>query len=387
MTLGIDLEQFVRDPYGSGIQRVLQQLALYWPADIPAAFVVPVGGRFRLLEPHQAAELLDIPFAPRERDSDLRELVRAFIEAQEGPLLGLGDLLAVHDAWLLPEVSYLPAVLERLEIFQKCMPVSMIGYDALPMTHPANYRFVPGSAGWVSEYFRHLTRVDTVICISDYAADEITGRLRRDLRKTTLVAHPGGDHLPRQSANSAHNPGGKHADAPLRFLRLGTLEARKMPVEILAGFRQAIAGGANAELVFVGRPSASDEAINSAIQGAIDEGLPITWIRDADDDRVRAEIADADVFLSVGTEGYGIPVLEAIRLGTPVIFDGIQPAAELMMGRGALRIDAIAEQQFARLFDDSVLQRIDQLRGECSESDIPTWKAFATAVAESARRA
>jgi hypothetical protein len=160
-----------------------------------------------------------------------------------------------------------------------------------------------------------------------------------------------------------------------------------MPVEILAGFRQAIAGGANAELVFVGRPSASDEAINSAIQGAIDEGLPITWIRDADDDRVRAEIADADVFLSVGTEGYGIPVLEAIRLGTPVIFDGIQPAAELMMGRGALRIDAIAEQQFARLFDDSVLQRIDQLRGECSESDIPTWKAFATAVAESARRA
>ena len=386
MTLGIDLEQFVRDPYGSGIQRVLQQLALHWPADIPAAFVVPVGGRFRLLEPQQAAELLDIPFAPRSADSDLRELVRAYIEAQEGPLLSLGDLLAVHDAWLLPEVSYLPAVLERLEIFQKCMPVSMIGYDALPMTHPANYRFVPGSAGWVSEYFRHLTRVDTVICISDYAADEITGRLRRDLRKTTLVAHPGGDHLPQQSGNGGSKTGGKRTDAPTRFLRLGTLEARKMPVEILGGFRQAIDGGANAELVFVGRPSASDESINSAIQGAIDEGLPITWIRDADDDRVRAEIADADVFLSVGTEGYGIPVLEAIRLGTPVIFDGIQPAAELMVGRGALRIDAIEGEKFARLFDDSVLQCIDQLRGECSESDVPTWKTFVAAVAAAARR-
>ena len=387
MTLGIDLEQFVRDPYGSGIQRVLQQLALHWPAEIPAAFVVPVGGRFRLLEPQQAAELLDIPFAPRSIDVDLRELVRTFIEAQEGPLLGLGDLLAVHDAWLLPEVSYLPSVLERLEIFQKCMPVSMIGYDALPMTHPANYRFVPGSAGWVSEYFRHLTRVDSVICISDYAADEITGRLRRDLRKTTVVAHPGGDHLPQQSAESANQPREKQPDTPLRFLRLGTLEARKMPVEILAGFRQAIGGGTTAELVFVGRPSASDEAINSAIQEAIDEGLPITWIRDADDERVHAEIADADVFLSVGTEGYGIPVLEAIRLGTPVIFDGIQPAAELMVGRGAVRVDAIADDQFAQLFDGPVLQRIDQLRSECSEDDIPTWKAFATTIAESARRA
>jgi hypothetical protein len=69
-----------------------------------------------------------------------------------------------------------------------------------------------------------------------------------------------------------------------------------------------------------------------------------------------------------------------------VIFDGIQPAAELMVGRGALRIGAIADDRFARLFDDSVLQRIDQLRGECSENDIPTWKAFAEVVAESARR-
>lgn len=385
MHVGIDIEQFVRDPYGSGIQRVLQQLAIHWPVEIPAAFVVPVGRRFRLLEPHQAAELLEIPFAPRMTGSDLRELVRDFIDAQEGPLVGLGDLLAVHDAWLLPEVSYLPAVLERMEIFQQCMPVSMIGYDALPMTHPANYRFAPGSAGWVSQYFRHLTRADTVICISDYAAGEITGRLRRDPRKTTLVAHPGGDHLPQRSRDVINSPRGQRPEAPIRFLRLGTLEARKMPVEILTGFREAHAAGAHAELIFVGRPSASDEAINSAIRTAIDEGLPLGWIRDADDERVRTEIAKADVFLSVGTEGYGIPVLEAIGLGTPVIFDGIQPAAELMAGQGSLRIDVIADRHFARLFDESVLQRIDQLRGECSESDIPTWKAFATAVAESAR--
>ena len=45
----------------------------------------------------------------------------------------------------------------------------------------------------------------------------------------------------------------------------------------------------------------------------------------------------SSAFLSIGIEGYGIPVLEAIRLGTPVLFDGIQPAGDLMAGSGAQR--------------------------------------------------
>ena len=32
ITVGMDLEQFLEDPFGSGIQRVLQQLTLHWPA-------------------------------------------------------------------------------------------------------------------------------------------------------------------------------------------------------------------------------------------------------------------------------------------------------------------------------------------------------------------
>ena len=66
MHIGIDIEQFVRDPYGSGIQRVLQQLARHWPAGVGADFVVPIGDEFGLLTPVQAAEVLTIPFAARE---------------------------------------------------------------------------------------------------------------------------------------------------------------------------------------------------------------------------------------------------------------------------------------------------------------------------------
>ena len=376
MTLGIDIEQFVTDPYGTGIQRVLHQLALNWPTDVPASFVVPFQGGFGLLTPEEATGLLALPFAPRDPEIDLRDLVNAYLAETVTVRVQLGDLLAVHDGWLLPEVSYLPSVLQRLEIFERCMPTAMIGYDALPMTQPANYRFVPGTASWVSEYFRHLTRVDAVICISDYAADEITGRLRRDLRKTTIVAHPGGDHI------AVRAPRVREEGAPVRFLRLGTLEARKQPVEILAGFRHAIAQGANAELVFIGKPSASDQSINDTIAAAIEEGLPVTWITHADDALVYDELHRADVFLSIGIEGYGIPVLEAIRLGTPVLYSGIQPAGELMEGKGAREIQATSTDSLAAAFASfSISADRDRLAQEIGLADVPTWKAFADSVA------
>lgn len=375
MTIGIDIEQFVTDPYGTGIQRVLHQLALNWPTEIPASFVVPFRGGFGLLTPEEATQLLAIPFAPRDPETDLRDLVNAYLAETVTVRVQLGDLLAVHDGWLLPEVSYLPSVLQRLEIFERCMPTAMIGYDALPMTQPANYRFVPGTASWVSEYFRHLTRVDSVICISDYAADEITGRLRRDLRKTTIVAHPGGDHI------AIRPPAARQVDAPVRFLRLGTLEARKQPVEILNGFRGAIAQGANAELVFIGKPSASDQAINDTIAAAIDEGLPVTWIKHADDALVYDELHRADVFLSIGIEGYGIPVLEAIRVGTPVLYDGIQPAGLVMRGKGANHAPTGTVAQMADAFRElAKSSTVDEQVRDLDPWSVPTWKEFADSV-------
>jgi len=376
MYVGIDIEQFVRDPYASGIQRVLQYLAKDWPSDVVQAdFVVPLGDRYALLSPQQAGDLISIAFAPREPDDDLRALVSEAVSGMAGTVVKPGDLLAIYDAWLLPEVSYLPSVLERFELFAKCVPTAMIGYDTLPMSEPANYRFTPGSSAWVSEYFRHLATTDSVVCISDYARDSILGRLRRDPALAISVAHPGGDHL-------AARPPVPH-EAPV-FARLGTLEARKRPVEILEAFRTAVdAGGLDAELLFIGNRSASDEAINRAIRTAIAEGAPVRWIEGASDTEVYDLVQQASAFLSIGTEGYGIPVLEAVRLGTPVLFDGIQPAAELMVGRGARRIDGLSIEGLAGAFADYARPgALADLTAELAADAVPTWAAFARDTAD-----
>lgn len=382
--IGIDIEQFVRDPYGSGIQRVLQQLAVQWPSDLSAAdFVATLGEQgdtFVLLTPDQAAELFSLSFLTRDV-GQVRQHVNAQLEeyAQTAPVVDLGRLLALYSHWLLPEVSYLPRVLERFELFQRVMPAAMIGYDALPMTEPANYRFPPGSIASVSGYFRLLANVDSVICISEYARESILDRLRRDRSLPTTVAHPGGDHI--EPPDTA--PQVSASQGPIRLLRVGTLEARKFPLEILAAFEESRNAGAQLELIFIGAPSASDERINARIRAAAEAGSGVSWITGADDARLVEELMKADVFLSIGTEGFGIPVLEAIALGTPVAYAGIQPAGDIMEGRGARRLDGLQTAElgrsFTRLADRSY---VEQIRQEIAAASMPQWRDFARGVCE-----
>jgi glycosyltransferase involved in cell wall biosynthesis len=384
MHVGIDIEQFVRDPYASGIQRVLQYLALEWPAgDLQADFVIPVRGGHGLLSPKQAGELLTLPFTPREPGADLRIAVEEWIDVRlaAADIIRVkdGDLLALYDTWLLPEVSYLPSVLSRFELFSRVMPTVMIGYDTLPMTEPATYRFAPGTSARVSEYFRHLATADSVVCISAWSRDSILTRLRRDPARAITVAHPGGDHLPIRSPRTRQRA---------TFVRLGTMEARKRPVEIAEAFRAAVDDhGVDAELVFIGGPSASDDGINVAIADQVARGS-VRWIQGASDAQVRDLVHEGTAFLSIGVEGYGIPVLEAIRLGTPVLYDGVQPAADLMQGRGAHRIDGMSSTGLADAFRVwAAPEAIDDLRGEIEPTTVPTWAEFARHVAEAVRSA
>ena len=372
--VGIDLEQFVTDPHGSGIQRVLQYLAKEWPdGDATAEFVVPWGGGHALLTREQAADLLTIPFLPRGGEHDLREPVLARIAEFDPVPLTEDELRDVVDAWLLAEVSYLPSVLRRFEDFAERVPTVMIGYDTLPMSEPANYRFRPGVAPWASEYFRLLATSRSVVCISDAARDSILQVLRRDASLPICVAHPGGDHVAiRQPEPPAH---------PV-FMRLGTLEARKRPVEIARAYRAAKQQGGmdDAELLFVGGHSHSDEEINRAIRAEVNRG-GVRWIEGASDEEVADLVHGSSVFLSIGVEGYGIPVLEAIRLGTPVLYDGIQPAAELMQGVGAQRIDAMSQEGLVEAFRSwSSPGSLADLRAQLDPQAVPTWRDFAAGV-------
>lgn len=365
MRIGIDLEQFVTDPFASGVQRVVQYLAKEWPAEVPADWIVPVGdSTYKLLSSEQASELLTIPFENPMHVSELPGAIAAAIDSAAAPVITEADLYAAYDLWFLPEVCYTPKVLKRFEKIQTTTKTAMIGFDALPMSDPYNYKFTPGTLATVSEYFRLIATTDVLLCISDFTKNQAENFLRRRKDLTTKVIHPGGDHVPRA-------PHGLPGD-PVTYLRLGTMEARKQPVEILQAFLDSDSAKAGTALLhFVGAPARVDVEINFAVERAIASGAPVCWTKDASDQLATELIMKSDVFLSYGREGYGIPVVEAIRLGTPVLFDGDQPAAELMVGHGAYRVPI--DQAFQRSVPPPVTI--------ADQESIPLWRDYAQQIA------
>jgi glycosyltransferase involved in cell wall biosynthesis len=166
------------------------------------------------------------------------------------------------------------------------------------------------------------------------------------------------------------------------------MEARKQPVEIARAFQTARSHGTQAQLVFVGAPSASDFSINRFIEEAVESDEAIQWIRGASDDDVARCQQDADVFLSFGVEGYGIPVLESLRRGTPVLFGGTQPAAELMAGAGSLRIDGDGHQELVAAFERfSMADEIGALQAQVHSDEVPKWETFVMSVAKTCSQA
>ena len=384
ITIGVDIEQFVADPYGSGIQRVLQYLAREWPEDLAVgSFVIPQGVEFLLLDPTQAAGLIGIAFAPH-RSQDLRIDVGAYINAllPEVDVVGRAELESKVDAWLLPEVSYLPSVLARFESMTALMPTAMIGYDALPMTEPANYRFPPGVAANASEYFRLLATTNVLVCISNYSMRTIADRLRRSSLLHSTVAHPGGDHVPVEQKRSPQSAG------PVHFLRVGTMESRKRPLEMARAFLQAREAGLDLRLTYVGAQSSSYEWMNEELVEAEKRDLGFTWVTRASDDDLVSIMSQCDAFLSFGTEGYGIPVLESIRRGTPVLFGGIQPAAELVKGLGAIDCGEPTKENIRAAFEKYADQSaIKEVRQMVEPDAVPTWADFARGVVQPIVRA
>ncbi len=368
--VGVDLGQFALDPFGSGVQRVLQQLALHWPEEVDAEFLVPINDRFGALSPADAHELISTIFKTRPANHEAARVIAARISDLQPRLVTRHDLPQRYSSWLMPEMSYDAEILDRLRSMATILPLTMIGYDALPMSNPENYFFTPGTHDHVSEYFRLLREARKVACISEFSRMQLLKVLRRSDNLETFVAHPGGDHV---LALNRTVPRGRP-----RFLRVGTMEARKQPIEITEAFSSAVEAGLDAELVFVGSPSRVDVAINSGVWHAVERGVPITWVTHATDDEVMEWMQNATAFLSFGIEGYGLPVLEAIRRGLPVIFDGIQPAAEIMEGRGALRRPLSSDPDDWRAYAEDAAAAVPDASG------VPRWADFARSVAEAA---
>jgi glycosyltransferase involved in cell wall biosynthesis len=285
----------------------------------------------------------------------------------------VGVQLSKMDTVLVPEV-FLDQ--DRVAFFRS-MPdhefdrYRFIVYDLLPLTHP---QFFPVS-GFLDEiygYFRAVGRANCCGFISEYTRDIYYRRLRRTDYRGGVVLPLGCDFLGPRTMRPA-------LDRALTFAVIGTVEPRKNHALILEAFEPLLRQVPELRLSFVGNMGWVEAEFAQRVHAlANDEKSGFEFYSAPDDAAIRKHIEQcrATMYLSP-VEGYGLPPVESLWCGTPVIASTTIPSLQRLGSTGIHYVEPLDVVQLR----DAVLTFLgddyaNRKTAETAQLALPTWQAF-----------
>jgi glycosyltransferase involved in cell wall biosynthesis len=328
----------------------------------------------------------------------LLSLRRLDAAEQRQALTGSGGVLAADEpstrgvvlvpwqgTYLLPELA--PERERTLRImalarFSGCRTAT-IGYDCVPISsaETTDHGVSEAFAGYLAAA-RHL---DVVAAISEAAAQEYSGwktMLRAigvpgpEVRAVPLPTEP---VQPSDADRARARDRFVVGDLPL-LLCVGTHEPRKNHLALLHAAETAWRAGHRFSLSFVGGHSWHSERFTAQLEQLRQAGRAVDSHRGVDDGLLWGAyaISRAVVFPSLH-EGYGLPVAEALAVGTPAVTSAHGSMAEIAREGGALLVDprddrALADALAAVVSDPATVSR---LRAEAAARPHRTWDAYA----------
>jgi len=199
-------------------------------------------------------------------------------------------------------------------------------HDVIPLTHPEYFKAkVPiNHASYVR---RTMRTADVVIANSAFTAAALE-TLAKDkaLPVPRIVVAPLG-----VSDVFARKPPQEDAVKPY-FIFVSTIEPRKNHMMILKVWEQIIKrfGDRAPKLILVGRRGWENDDIIEVLERVHSSSGPILECNHLGDETLAALMANARATLMPShVEGYGLPVAEALSMGTPVICSDLPPFREV----------------------------------------------------------
>lgn len=242
------------------------------------------------------------------------------------------------DVLLLPELVCLwgdrQAVLDR---WSAQSTVIALVYDLIPITHPHLFdaeltRCFARAVDWAAGH------CDGALCISRATADELSrwlgareGAGQRLYPSALAVGRLGADFAPASASQAVRPVLSRFLDAPGSvYLAVGTIEPRKNLGCLLDAFDQIWDGESDARLLILGRRGWLSGPVIQRLRRHPRLGRSLLWMENASDAELHHAYgaARALVYASL-VEGFGLPLVEAMRLGTPVLANDIPVFREI----------------------------------------------------------
>lgn len=228
-----------------------------------------------------------------------------------------------------------------------------------------------------------LFSATALVAVSDATARDLGELLALNARRVHVV-HEGADESLARPADTPLPP------LPARYLLfVSTLEPRKNVVGLLRGFAAAAARGYDGSLVLVGRWGWHTEAAQEELRGSpvADRIIHLDYLERS---TLAGVMQRAEALLMPSwLEGFGLPVLEAMSCGVPVIVSGRSSLPEVA-GDAGLYVDpgdpgTIAD-AILRLAASPALRQQLADAGR-SRAALFSWRAAACATASVLRQA
>ena len=237
-------------------------------------------------------------------------------------------------------------------------------YDLIPLHFPE--WVAPLTRRMHGRKYRNAAQTcDIIFAISGYTADDVAEALRFP-RERIQVAYPGVDERFRPEGNA------RRRGAPY-VLGVSTVEPRKNLDVLLDAFASIRERRPEVELAIAG-PSGW-----GAGKGPRGEG--VRWLGFVPDDELPALYrgATASVYPS-RFEGFGIPIVESMACGTPVV-SSAHPSLDEASGDVALRADPSSPEAFADAIERALNAPRDLVDRGLAHAAGFTWRATGEAVA------
>ena len=226
----------------------------------------------------------------------------------------------------------------------------------------------------ISEYKYAAERSDLIITISENAKSDIIKHFNVDEKKIQIVT-PGID-LQKYSYNytdiELENVRKKY-DLPQNYiLYLGTIEPRKNIERIVKAFKNYKKEVKDdLKLVIVGNKGWKYDNIMKLIE-SMGTDIILTGYIDEEDKIPIYKLAQIFVFPSL-YEGFGMPVLEAMAAGVPVVTSNVSSLPEVA-GDAAILVDPLSEDEIFEAYKKILLDK--QLQREMIEKGLEQAKKF-----------
>jgi glycosyltransferase involved in cell wall biosynthesis len=263
-------------------------------------------------------------------------------------------LAAVFDEHGWPDLfhSLFHVCSRRLHALRQPGPAVLLTlHDMIWLERPFSHgRLLTGLGNWVTGRIAvagSLRRADAVIAVSQATASR-AGRYVPAER--LAVIHHGVDEAftrdppPLPPAFRQLEGGGRPWVAAMAYSK-----SYKNVALVLRAFAVAASRGLDARLVLIGRDTALE-----ALAASLGVRSRVLFTGEVDDEALRALVGRAALFVHAATtEGFGMPVVEAMALGTPTAVADVEVLREVG-GEGVVRFDASQPRELARVIEDAV---------------------------------